>query len=170
MFIINGEKKNPLKYVLVHVYWICYLFIYLFIYFNSDNFWTTVLQIFMCFQTAYQSKDVVHKFIRKIHALPFLPAEHIGPAFRHLCGQTTSTPLLDLLKYVRNTWLQSTIWTVDSWSVFMQPIRTNNDVEGWHRRLNVKANDSKVGVSLCIINFLVKYIKLNNKYIIKINY
>jgi hypothetical protein len=30
----------------------------------------------------------------------------------------------------------------DSWSVFMRPTRTNNDVEGWHHRLN---KDKKAG-------------------------
>lgn len=29
------------------------------------------------------------------------------------------------------------------WYVFNQPTRTNNDVEGWHRRLNKKNNDEK---------------------------
>ncbi|KAI8514137.1 hypothetical protein Bbelb_084610 [Branchiostoma belcheri] len=27
------------------------------------------------------------------------------------------------------------VWEISEWSVFMEPARTNNDVEGWHSRL-----------------------------------
>ena len=33
----------------------------------------------------------------------------------------------------------STIFTPKDWSVFKQPIRTNNDIEGWHNALNRRA-------------------------------
>jgi len=33
-----------------------------------------------------------------------------------------------------------------TWSVFMQPVRTNNDCEGWHIRLNNKANRAGLNV------------------------
>jgi hypothetical protein len=33
-------------------------------------------------------------------------------------------------------------WSVGEWSVFMLSVRTNNDCEGWHRRLNVQARRS----------------------------
>lgn len=32
--------------------------------------------------------------------------------------------------------MTSTMWPTESWSVFVRPTRTNNDVEGWHNRLN----------------------------------
>jgi hypothetical protein len=34
------------------------------------------------------------------------------------------------LVYIEDTWMTSTVWTVPTWSVFNQAIRTNNDVEG----------------------------------------
>ena len=41
---------------------------------------------------------------------------------------------------IEDTWMtRSTVWTVPTWSVFNQSIRTNNDVEGWHHKLNRKA-------------------------------
>lgn len=40
--------------------------------------------------------------------------------------------------YVKNTWMNSNIWPPRTWSVFLQPVRTNNDAEGWHYRVNVK--------------------------------
>ena len=49
--------------------------------------------------------------------------------------------LIKLVNYIRKTWITSTVYQISSWCVFGQPIRTNNDVEGWHRRLNKKACD-----------------------------
>ena len=40
---------------------------------------------------------------------------------------------------IEDTWMTSTVWTVPTWSVFNQAIRTNNDAEGWHHKLNRKA-------------------------------
>jgi len=44
------------------------------------------------------------------------------------------------------TWVESTVWPPSMWSVFRQPVRTNNDVEGWHCRLNVKANRGRLNL------------------------
>ena len=52
--------------------------------------------------------------------------------------------LAQLCDYFERTWLKYTIWQVDNISVFMQPIRTNNDIEGYHRRLNSKARRGKL--------------------------
>ncbi|KAG0717810.1 hypothetical protein GWK47_053698 [Chionoecetes opilio] len=38
-----------------------------------------------------------------------------------------------------NTWIDSSMWSPDTWSVFNMSVRTNNDVEGWHRRLNSRS-------------------------------
>jgi len=35
-------------------------------------------------------------------------------------------------------------WRPATWSVFGQPVCTNNDVEGWHHRLNAKANHRRL--------------------------
>jgi hypothetical protein len=75
-------------------------------------------------------------------ALHFLPAEHIQPALRCL-RQLQTAPLQRLVDYVETNWTHNTIWSVESWSVYNQPTRTNNDVEGWHRRINKKATDEK---------------------------
>ena len=53
-----------------------------------------------------------------------------------------SPMLMDLTKYIEKTWITSSVWPVHSWSVFMRPTRANNDVEGWHHRLN---KDKKAG-------------------------
>ena len=49
-------------------------------------------------------------------------------------------------EYVRRNWIESTLWPPTAWSVFRQPIRTNNDVEGWHHRINIKANHAKLNL------------------------
>ena len=35
-------------------------------------------------------------------------------------------------------WITNNLFPVESWSSFKFPIRTNNDTEGWHHRLNSK--------------------------------
>ncbi len=49
--------------------------------------------------------------------------------------------LKELLNYVRNNWLDNSLWIPQQWSGFKQPIRTNNDAEGWHLRLNRRGKD-----------------------------
>jgi len=36
--------------------------------------------------------------------------------------------------------------SLSAWSVYHQPVRTNNDCEGWHNRLNAKANHSQLNL------------------------
>jgi hypothetical protein len=48
---------------------------------------------------------------------------------------------------IEDTWMTSTVWTVPTWSVFNQSIRTNNDVEGWHHKLNRKAHKGNLVLS-----------------------
>ena len=74
-------------------------------------------------------------------SLPYLPAPHIIPAFQMLIQSVDDPVLMKLVDYVRKTWINSTVYQITSWCVIGQPIRTNHDVEGWHRRLNKKACD-----------------------------
>ena len=37
---------------------------------------------------------------------------------------------------IKENWIRSTVWPSKCRSVFMQSVRTNNDIEGWHRSLN----------------------------------
>jgi len=69
-------------------------------------------------------------------ALPFMPQEHIVPIFVNLQAGAVTDQLRELASYIEATWVRGTVWTPANWSVYMQSIRTNNDIEGWHRRLN----------------------------------
>ena len=73
-------------------------------------------------------------------ALAFLPAEHIQAAWGKVNSRVHGDEQFKaLLAYVRTTWLESTVWDCNSWSLYHQAIRTNNDVKGWHNRVNSKA-------------------------------
>ena len=74
-------------------------------------------------------------YIKRLIALPFLPAQHIPAVFNNLAQDAGSEPLCRLVEYVRHTWLESTIWPPAAWSVFSL---VGTDVEGWHRRLNFR--------------------------------
>ncbi|CAG2198539.1 unnamed protein product [Mytilus edulis] len=96
-------------------------------------------------KTAYSADKAVNVFIKKVLALPYLPAGHIIPAYRQLTVPPTASPLLhQLMNYINRAWLQCSVWSVAQWSVYQLSIRTNNDVEGWHRRFNGKANGKKL--------------------------
>ncbi|XP_078326026.1 uncharacterized protein LOC144622863 [Crassostrea virginica] len=86
-------------------------------------------------QTAYNQKDNVFKFVRKLLALPFLPPEHIQETFERLDDRAPEA-LAPVMDYVYRTWIRSPVFEIHHWSVFMTAIRTNNDVEGWHNKLN----------------------------------
>ena len=47
--------------------------------------------------------------------------------------------LKEITEYIRLSWMESTMWSPESWSVVSLSVQTNNDVEGWHLQLCVKA-------------------------------
>jgi len=71
-------------------------------------------------------------------ALPFLPHHEIRPMFERLSVQAESQPLQNLLAYIKEQWIESTVFPSKDWSVYQQPIQTN-DIEGWHNTLNRRA-------------------------------
>ena len=105
-------------------------------------------------QSAYQKDEATRIFIENILALPHLPAEHILPMWEKLHRQASEFPasplktnLLGLLDYVNNNWINTDgAWKPKNWSAFLQLVRTNNNVEGWHNMLNIRAN--KIGMGL----------------------
>ena len=90
-------------------------------------------------QSAYSRDDSVFRYIKKLMALPFLPFQEIAPRFVRLSVQTQAQPLLDLVDYMKCQWIENPVFTPKDWNVYKQPIRTNNDIEGWHNALNRRA-------------------------------
>ena len=105
-----------------------------------------------CFnlQVAYTEKGTTYSFVKKLMALPFIPHEYIPDVFTELSRQTENQQLLELIHYIRNTWIESTVWPPASWSVFNLATRTNNDVEGWHHRLNDRAERGQLSLYLLV--------------------
>lgn len=102
--------------------------------------WSHVQQLGLA--TQYHTDKGTHSFVRKLLALPFLPHEHIQQTFQTMKDFNSAEALNPLLAYVEKHWLQSPFWTIREWCMYGQPVRTNNDVEGWHRRLNGKTGAS----------------------------
>ena len=94
----------------------------------------------MGLQTLYSNDRGTYLFIRKVMALPFLPEEEIQPMFVRLEPQAVGVQLQSFTDYVKSTWIESAVWPPSCWSVYLQAVRTNNDVEGWHFRLSRRAS------------------------------
>ncbi|KAK8375337.1 hypothetical protein O3P69_008302 [Scylla paramamosain] len=90
---------------------------------------------------AYRENGPMQKFVRKLFALPCLPVEHICAAFNQLSNEPSTPAVAPLLDYIRDTWIEGDLWPPTSWCIFNQSTRTNNDVEGYHRRINEKARN-----------------------------
>lgn len=92
----------------------------------------------------YNTDDRCNSLCRLIMALPMLPAEHITAAFDRLYPtlRTLDPRLHRLADYIRKTWITTSVFPPHTWSVYKRAIRTNNDVEGWHNRLNSRHRQS----------------------------
>lgn len=87
----------------------------------------------------YVENEDIRKVVKRLFALALLPKEHIVGAFyflRDRADELGNHQLDQLVNYFQPNWLESRTFPVSSWSVYRQHIRTNNDIEGWHNRLN----------------------------------
>ncbi|KAH3689194.1 hypothetical protein DPMN_191833 [Dreissena polymorpha] len=75
---------------------------------------------------AFMAKGSIWDFVRN----------HIENVFRQLAARANTEPLRNLVEYIDTQWIKSKVFPVQSWCVFKHRVRTNNDVEGWHTRLN----------------------------------
>ena len=70
-------------------------------------------------------------------ALCYIPSAHIRPLFSSLARETDDNQSSqELVHYIRSTWIEASVFKPENWSVYSLPFRTNNDVEGWHNRIN----------------------------------
>jgi hypothetical protein len=60
-------------------------------------------------RTAYESREGVHKLLRKTFALPLLPPADIRPAFARIKEKGRSEQLAPFFAYVENTWLTNNV-------------------------------------------------------------
>ena len=78
----------------------------------------------------YQQREGMYDYIRKLMALPFLPARQVQQTFDHLKTKANTEQLQRLVDYIDRQWFHHSVFDVPSWCVFQQTVRTNNDVEG----------------------------------------
>ena len=107
---------------------------------------TTVQCVVTGLVASYRQRVGWHRLLRKLLVLPLLPAEHMRPAFDAVTDRVPPdvVAVTHLLSYVRDTWLENATWKPANLSAYCQQVKTNNDVDGWHRRLNQKARRGKL--------------------------
>jgi len=98
----------------------------------------------------YKRREDAYRTLRLVFALPFLPPENIGAAFSSLRTKLKELGFQKIADYIHKTWIVSRRWPPKTWSVFKQSIRTNNHLEGWHFRLNRKAQHADLNLYLLI--------------------
>jgi hypothetical protein len=79
--------------------------------------------------------------------------QRVGMEGRRLSSGTCIHCHVRCRQSIEDTWMTSTVWTVPTWSVFNQSIRTNNDVEGLLHKLNRKARKGNLQFYLKSINY-----------------
>ena len=79
-------------------------------------------------QSDYTNDRGTYAFIRKVMALPFLPADEIPEKYAHLEGIPETPKLQDFMQYVGRNLITRQTWPPSSWRVFIKSIRTNNEM------------------------------------------
>lgn len=95
---------------------------------------------------AYKRDPRVKKFCRQLLTLNLLPAHKIRKRFNCIKEKVEAEgdleTLLDFCIYIENTWINSSVWPPENWSMFKQMRRTNNHVEDFHNMLKVLVNSN----------------------------
>ena len=95
----------------------------------------------------YKNRPESRQYMKMLFALPYLPANEIqGALDRH--ESTAPDRLKPLVKYIQDNWMGAKRWKPEDWCVYKRAIRTNNDAEGWHHRLNNNAGRPNLNVYL----------------------
>ena len=101
-----------------------------------------------------------HDFIRQTMALPFLPAEKIKMRLYRLQRRATTGNLKIYISYVEENWITSKTFPPTTWSVYLEVVGTNNDLEGQHNGLNRRAKGKSQLPLYVLIQLLQKEVSL----------
>ena len=85
---------------------------------------------------SYRNHAGTYRLCRSLMALAMLPEFTIVVAFEALVVNVQDDTLKKLVAYVRKVWIESRLFPPRSWNWYNEGIRTNNDTEGWHNKLN----------------------------------
>ena len=106
-------------------------------------------------QVPYINDEGTFKFLRKLMALPFLPYHNIQRTFNSLKDNATTNALEDLVEYIENQWIKSTVFAPKDWSIYGQPVRTNNDIEGINMLTSSHSNTQQFLTFFILLMFLI---------------
>ena len=93
----------------------------------------------------------------------------IAATLQQLESEATTAAQRQLYDYIRSTWIDSSMWPPLSWSVFKRSVKSNNDVEGWHRRLHQKASRGQLNMYLLLplLGTETKLVKVQVTFLMK---
>lgn len=124
--------------------------------------------------TSYYRDDktvsILCKQVMSLHLLPKakikLNFERLSETLCDISNRDARKLLKKWFSYVSKTWFNSSTWPISSWCQHHRKIRTNNDVEGWHTRLNVHCgNRRRNGLPLyLLIDVLFKESQISEMY------
>nr|XP_021003896.2 uncharacterized protein LOC107456493 [Parasteatoda tepidariorum] len=118
----------------------------------SQSIWRKVQELGLV--SHYINTAEIRQFIRRLMAMPFVPLGQVDEAFFISVAEVTWTaPITDLISYFTDTWLEEeALFTVDIWNHFSTDdnIRTNNNVEGWHSKLQKSGMSPKPNVYIFV--------------------
>ena len=92
----------------------------------------------------YKNDQVIKSLVKSLFSLPFLPSKNMVQEFKELKPQfeaTRDNKMNSLYDYVKGTWFESSVWKPRDLCGYHRLVRTNNDVEGYHRRLNQRCGN-----------------------------
>ena len=91
---------------------------------------------------AYLKGGSITDTIKKLLALPFLPHRLMEKIFKEMMAEASAPGqddrIVKLLFYVNRYWFSSPVWSPKNFCLYQRLVRTNNDLEGYHSRLNKK--------------------------------
>ena len=94
---------------------------------------------------AYLQDESRNQIIRKLMAICLLPPTLMRNKFHQMQRKVQtqgSQKMIRLFDYLQTTWLRNSLWSVENVSVYGSEVRTNNDIEGRHNRLNKRGRNN----------------------------
>ncbi|CAF1604289.1 unnamed protein product [Adineta ricciae] len=92
---------------------------------------------FLGMQKKYTTDETLRSLCRKLMALALMPKDKVVCSFEEIqydAYKLPDQPMDDLLEYFQDNWMTN----IDSWNVSESDVRTNNNCEGYHNRMNCR--------------------------------
>ena len=120
----------------------------------------------MGLQQSYKDERGTQDFIHRVMALPFLTEDEVMPQFGRSESQVPEDgSLKQFVRYVRATCIEGSTWESSTWTIFLQSVRTNNDLEVWHHDLHRHASSGSQQPLYLLIDLLHQQARLTTPHI-----